>query len=242
MTSALRNIALLAGLAVLGAGCAGKAAKPEDGAQPATDATATTTAAAPAQALPPCPAPAKAPAKKGKTSKSKAATTPPPTDCTPTDGSTAAPAAATAATAAPAAKGADASPAPAGKDGPGMKNGYVVDSSKVESGYGQKVKGINDWEGEITGRPAAGSKFTSLKIGMSMAQVTNQIGQPTDQGAYITGKAWIPFYFGSDRHRYELVYKGQGRLIFAGGAGFSGDWGSGHLIWVINNSGEGCCR
>ncbi|WP_334159218.1 hypothetical protein [Oryzomicrobium sp.] len=240
MTSALRNIALLAGLAVLGAGCAGKAAKPEDGAQPATDATATTTAAAPAQALPPCPAPAKAPAKKGKTSKSKAATTPPPTDCTPTDGSTAAPAAATAA--APAAKSTDASPAPAGKDGPGMKNGYVVDSSKVESGYGQKVKGINDWEGEITGRPAAGSKFTSLKIGMSMAQVTNQIGQPTDQGAYITGKAWIPFYFGSDRHRYELVYKGQGRLIFAGGAGFSGDWGSGHLIWVIHNSGEGCCR
>lgn len=238
MTSALRNIALLAGLAVLGAGCAGKAAKPEDGAQPAPDTTATT-AAAPAPALPPCPAPAKPPAKKGKTSKSKAATTPPPTDCTPADGS-AAPAAA--ATAAPAAKSADASPAPAGKDGPGMKNGYVVDSSKVESGYGQKVKGINDWEGEITGRPAAGSKFTSLKIGMSMAQVTNQIGQPTDQGAYITGKAWIPFYFGSDRHRYELVYKGQGRLIFAGGAGFTGDWGSGHLIWVIHNSGEGCCR
>lgn len=241
MTSALRNIALLAGLAVLGAGCAGKAAKPEDGTQPAPDATASTTAAAPAQALPPCPAPAKAPAKKGKTSKSKAATTPP-TDCTPADSSAAAPAAATAATAAPAAKSADTSPAPAGKDGPGMKNGYVVDSSKVESGYGQKVKGINDWEGEITGRPAAGSKFTSLKIGMSMAQVTNQIGQPTDQGAYITGKAWIPFYFGSDRHRYELVYKGQGRLIFAGGAGFSGDWGSGHLIWVIHNSGEGCCR
>lgn len=239
MTSALRNIALLAGLAVLGAGCAGKAAKPEDGAQPAPDATASTTAAAPAQALPPCPAPAKAPAKKGKTSKSKAATTPPPTDCTPADGSAAAPAAATAA---PATKSADTSPAPTGKDGPGMKNGYVVDSSKVESGYGQKVKGINDWEGEITGRPAAGSKFTSLKIGMSMAQVTNQIGQPTDQGAYITGKAWIPFYFGSDRHRYELVYKGQGRLIFAGGAGFSGDWGSGHLIWVIHNSGEGCCR
>lgn len=239
MTSALRNIALLAGLAVLGAGCAGKAAKPEDGAQPAPDTTATT-AAAPAPVLPPCPAPAKAPAKKGKTSKSKAATTPPPTDCTPADGSAAAPAAA--ATAAPAAKSADASPAPAGKDGPGMKNGYVVDSSKVESGYGQKVKGINDWEGEITGRPAAGSKFTSLKIGMSMAQVTNQIGQPTDQGAYITGKAWIPFYFGSDRHRYELVYKGQGRLIFAGGAGFTGDWGSGHLIWVIHNSGEGCCR
>ena len=69
---------------------------------------------------------------------------------------------------------------------------------------------------ELTGRPAAGSKFTSLKIGMSMAQVTNQIGQPTDQGAYITGKAWIPFYFGSDAMRMEELYKGQGRITYTG--------------------------
>ncbi len=44
--------------------------------------------------------------------------------------------------------------------------------------------------------------------------------QPTDQGGYITGKAWIPFYFGSDRARWEMAYKGKGRLIFSQNAGF----------------------
>ncbi|MBV5273517.1 MAG: hypothetical protein JZU52_07710 [Lamprocystis purpurea] len=115
-------------------------------------------------------------------------------------------------------------------------SGQVVDSSRIEAGTGRAVKGINDWEGEITGTPAANSKFTKLQIGMPMKQVTDLIGQPTDQGAYITGKAFIPFYFGSDKHRYEMVYKGQGRLIFAGGS--IGDFSGGHLIWIIHNANE----
>ena len=104
----------------------------------------------------------------------------------------------------------------------------------------QKVKGINDWEGEISGKPAPGSTFTKLQIGMSMKRVTDLIGQPTDQGAYMTGKAWIPFYFGSDRYRHEMVYKGMGRLIFAGGS--AGDLTSGHLIMIIHNAQEGGYR
>lgn len=114
--------------------------------------------------------------------------------------------------------------------------GEVVDSSKVAAGSGQKVKGLNNWEGEITGKPVARSAFTKLEIGMSMAQVVDLIGQPTDRGAYITGKAWIPFYFGSDRHRYELVYKNHGRLIFAGGS--LGNLSGGNLIWIIHNATE----
>jgi len=122
--------------------------------------------------------------------------------------------------------------APAAKTGPGMnERGEVVDVKKVEAGYGQKVKGVGDWEGEITGKPAPGSKFTPLKIGMSAKQVTDIVGQPTDQGAYVTGKAFIPFYYGSDRHRYEMAYKGQGRLIFAGSSGFDSN---SHLIWIIH--------
>jgi hypothetical protein len=110
-------------------------------------------------------------------------------------------------------------------------------STKVESPTDNKVvKGIDGWEGEISGKPAPGSKFTKLKIGMGMKQVTDLIGQPSDQGAYVTGKAWIPFYFGSDRYRHELVYKGQGRLIFAGGS--MGDYSSGHLISIIHNAQE----
>jgi len=141
---------------------------------------------------------------------------------------------------APAAAAPAAAPA-APKSKAGMNDkGEVVDSSKVEAGSGTKVKGLNDWEGEITGKPAPGSKFTQLKIGMSMKQVTDLAGQPTDQGAYVTGKAWIPFYFGSDRHRFEMVFKNQGRLIFAGGS--LGDMSGGNLIWIIHNAAEGGYR
>ena len=123
--------------------------------------------------------------------------------------------------------------AASGNAPPGMNSaGEVVDASKVEAGHGQKVKGINDYEGEITGIPAPNSKFTQLQIGMGMKQVTDIAGPPTDQGAYITGKAFIPFYFGSDRHRFELIYKGEGRLIFAGGS--FGNFNSGNLIWIIH--------
>ena len=102
----------------------------------------------------------------------------------------------------------------------------------------RRVKGINDWEGDITGKPGPGSRFAQLQIGMPMKQVTDLVGAPTDQGAYITGKAFIPFYFGGDRYRHERVYKGQGRLIFAGGDGWRGSYGSGNLIWIIHNPAE----
>jgi hypothetical protein len=118
--------------------------------------------------------------------------------------------------------------------------GEVVDSSKVESGSGRKVKGINDFEGEITGKPAPNTPFNKLQIGMSMKQCTDLAGEPSDKGAYVTGKAWIPFYFGSDRHRFEFVYKGKGRLIFAGGS--LGDFTGGNLIWIIHNANEGAYR
>jgi hypothetical protein len=114
--------------------------------------------------------------------------------------------------------------------------GEVIDSSLVESGYGSKVKGLKDWDGEITGKAAPNSKFKKLQIGMSMKQVTDLIGEPTDQGASVTGKAFIPFYFGSGTVRYEAAYKGQGRLIFSGG-GMSNAGGA-NLVWIINNAND----
>lgn len=138
-------------------------------------------------------------------------------------------------------KAAAPAPAPAAKSTAGMNaKGEVVDSSKVEAGSGTAVKGINDFEGEITGKPAPGTKFTKLQIGMGMKQVVDLIGPPTDQGGYMTGKAWIPFYFGGDRHRFEMVYKNMGRLIFAGGS--LGDYSGGNLIWIIHNGTEGGYR
>jgi hypothetical protein len=115
--------------------------------------------------------------------------------------------------------------------------GEVIDSAKVESGSGQRVKGLKDIDGEITGKPKSTSKFKKLQIGMSMKQVTDLIGEPNDKGAYVTGKAFIPFYFGDDTHRFEMIYKGLGRLIFAGGSVF-GDVTGGNLIWIIHNANE----
>lgn len=98
------------------------------------------------------------------------------------------------------------------------------------------AKSADAKEGEIIGTPAKNSRFTQLEIGMGMRQVMDLIGPPTDQGAYITGKAFIPFYFGSDRYRHELAYKGQGRLVFAGGG--RGNLGVGRLIRITHNENE----
>ena len=132
--------------------------------------------------------------------------------------------------------GSSPSPAPAAAPAPAPAPAAKATPAPAAAGDTVHVKGISDWEGDITGKPAASSRFTRLTIGMGMRQVTDIAGQPTDQGAYVTGKAWIPFYFGSDRYRHELVYKGQGRLIFAGGS--AGDWANGHLIWIIHNAAE----
>ena len=131
---------------------------------------------------------------------------------------------------------APAAPARSGSRAGMGGRGNVTDSSKVEAGSGRTVKGLNGYEGEITGNPARNSRFARLQIGMSAKQVTDLAGQPTDQGAYVTGKAFIPFYFGSDRHRFEMTYKGQGRLVFAGGG--MGEYTSGNLIWIIHNANE----
>ena len=132
------------------------------------------------------------------------------------------------------------SPAPAPATAAAPAPAPAAAAKPAAAGDTVRVKGIGDWEGDITGKPAANSRFTKLQIGMGMRQVTDIAGQPTDQGAYVTGKAWIPFYFGSDRYRHEMVYKGQGRLIFAGGS--AGDWANGNLIWIIHNSAEGGYR
>ena len=133
-------------------------------------------------------------------------------------------------------QGSSSAPAPAPAPAPAAP----APAAAAPAGDTQHVKGINDWEGDIVGKPAANSRFTKLTIGMGMRQVTDLVGQPTDQGAYITGKAFIPFFFGSDRYRHELVYKGQGRLIFAGGS--RGDYSSGNLIEIVHNANEGGYR
>jgi hypothetical protein len=125
----------------------------------------------------------------------------------------------------------------AGGTGPGMNaQGEVTDPRKVEAGHGQKVTGVGGWQGEITGKPAPGSKFTQLKIGMTASEAQALLGPPSDFGAHATAKNFIPFYMGADKTRYEAVYKGQGRLLFASSAGPGND--KMHLIWIIHSAQE----
>lgn len=221
-------------VALLGlAGCVSNQSRQESPAAEAAPVAAEKTAApvAPAETKPVCPStPARS--SKKKDSKTKAAKNEPARDCIP---AAAAPAKASTPPAAPA-----VAPKAASRGGYDLsKNKPVTDSSKVEAGQGTTVTGLNEWQGEITGIPAANSRFTQLRIGMPQQQVVDLVGQPTDQGAYITGKAFIPFYYGSDKSRWEMVYKGQGRLIFSNQAGF----GSGYyLTWIIHNANEGGYR
>lgn len=91
------------------------------------------------------------------------------------------------------------------------------------------------FDGEIWGTPAKNSKFTALQIGMSQGEVESKIGQGSDMRTYMTGKAWIPFYFGTDGHRFEIFYKGQGSLIYTGG-GVGG--GRGVLVGINHDATE----
>lgn len=66
------------------------------------------------------------------------------------------------------------------------------------------------------------SKFAKISKGMSMKQVEDLIGPPTDSSDYTTGKAFIPFYFGNDTMRKIQLYKGEGQIVYVGGSGVSG--------------------
>ena len=64
------------------------------------------------------------------------------------------------------------------------------------------------------GVPApAGSKLAQVTIGMKPDQVKAIMGEPTSQTTYMTGKAWIPWYFGPT-HQTDWKYKGTGRVVF----------------------------
>jgi hypothetical protein len=78
-----------------------------------------------------------------------------------------------------------------------------------------KVAGVNGTEGEIHGTIRPGSKFSRIKIGMGATEVESIIGAPTDTAAHITGKAFIPFYFGGDTSQVEKFYKGEGQLTYS---------------------------
>lgn len=105
---------------------------------------------------------------------------------------------------------------------------------------GREVASIDDsFTGEVVGSPAPGAKFARLKIGMSTGEVQDVMDRvPDRQHAYESGKRWIPFYFGNDARRMQVLYKGEGCLIFTDG----NVWGSagGDLIQIEHDPSGAC--
>lgn len=94
------------------------------------------------------------------------------------------------------------------------------------------------YTGEIVGEPAPGAKFADLKIGMQTSEVQDIMDRvPDRQHSYESGKRWIPFYGGNDARRMQVLYKGEGCLIFTDG----GTWSSGGDLIEIHHDPSGDC-
>ena len=63
--------------------------------------------------------------------------------------------------------------------------------------------------------PPADSPLAKVQLGMNDAQVRKILGDPDSSNSYMTGKSWIPFYFGADTTRSDWMYKGMGRVVFS---------------------------
>jgi outer membrane protein assembly factor BamE (lipoprotein component of BamABCDE complex) len=61
----------------------------------------------------------------------------------------------------------------------------------------------------------ASSPMSQITPGMSDVDVRKILGEPTRTRSYQTGKAFIPWYVGSDTARTAYTYAGQGEVVFS---------------------------
>jgi hypothetical protein len=95
------------------------------------------------------------------------------------------------------------------------------------------------YEGEVVGNAAPDAKFAKLVIGMETPEVQDILGRVPDRShSYESGKRWIPFYFGNDARRMQVLYKGEGCLTFTGGNAWGG--GGGDLISITFDPSGAC--
>ncbi|MGD9842565.1 MAG: hypothetical protein AB7F79_13200 [Steroidobacteraceae bacterium] len=67
--------------------------------------------------------------------------------------------------------------------------------------------------------------FAAVKEGMSMQEVDELLGPPTNQTTYMTGKQFQPFNFGArDVQRTKYLYKGVGHIVFSLKSAYNGQY------------------
>jgi hypothetical protein len=71
-------------------------------------------------------------------------------------------------------------------------------------------------ENMITGQIVPGSKFSKVKLGMSVDEVVKLIGPANDHWVHPTENSRNPSYRGDDGWLEELAYTGEGQLSFEG--------------------------
>jgi hypothetical protein len=104
-----------------------------------------------------------------------------------------------------------------------MSRGLLVAVVAVSlAACAQRAEGPEEGRGRrVATPPPASSPLAKVQVGMSEREVQNLLGPPNDENEYISGKAFIPWYFGRDRWRRAYFYRGLGRVVFMGGGGFS---------------------
>lgn len=110
----------------------------------------------------------------------------------------------------PVAAGATSAPAPA----PAAAAAPTTPAPATTPAAAPPAEGAATAMEESTKKPAPGTKLARVTAGMSEAQVVEILGAPTTQQNYVTGKAWMPFYYGPDTSRLDYRYKGVGIVVF----------------------------
>ena len=116
----------------------------------------------------------------------------------------------------------------------------TITPALASDGVRREAKSVDgSFTGEIVGEPAPGAKFAGLKIGMSTGEVQEVMdGVPDRQHSYESGKRWIPFYGGNDARRMQVLYKGEGCLVFTDGNVWGG--AGGDLLEIHHDPSGGC--
>lgn len=77
--------------------------------------------------------------------------------------------------------------------------------------------------------------FTLVREGMSMQEVEDLVGSPTNTTGHITGKSFNPFYYGGDTARMVALYKGLGRIVYSRKGRYSSVW---RVMEIQQDAGE----
>lgn len=101
-----------------------------------------------------------------------------------------------------------------GLSGCSMTGGSADSGDSDASNEAARAEAEKEIETAMAKIPAS-SPLSKVELGMSDTRVRKLIGDPDDSTSYQTGKAWIPFYYGTDVARTDWLYDGQGRVVFS---------------------------